>query len=260
VDPATGIVYETEDQGDVSGFYRFVPERKPSAPGHLAGMGGKLQMLKVTATNKYEAGVDQAPGTTLAVSWVDIPNPDPVPATATVNGATASGVFKQGFDAGGVIFRRLEGCWYAGGKIYFGSTNGGNVGMGQIWVHDPVASTISLVFESPSVDVLNFPDNMTVSPRGGIVVCEDEAGAQFIRGVSTAGEIFEFARNLHNSIEFAGACFSPDGQTLFINIYGRATVRTTQVFRRPLQTILGPEKRERALTLAIWGPWTSGLI
>jgi secreted PhoX family phosphatase len=260
VDCATGIIYETEDQGDVSGFYRFVPERKPAAPGELAGMNGVLQMLKVSTAIKYETAVDQAPGITLPVSWVDIPNPDPVPATATVNGATASAVFKQGFDAGGAIFRRLEGCWYANGKIYFGSTNGGNMGLGQIWVYDPVALTIALVFESPGVDVLDFPDNIAVSPRGGIVVCEDGGGAQFIRGVSPTGEIFDFARNIHSSVEFAGACFSPDGQTLFVNVYGRATVRTTQVYKRPLMTILGPERRERALTLAIWGPWNSGLL
>ena len=36
VDPATGAVYETEDQGDGSGFYRFVPSTRPQRPGDLA--------------------------------------------------------------------------------------------------------------------------------------------------------------------------------------------------------------------------------
>jgi uncharacterized protein len=42
VDPATGIVYETEDKNNC-GFYRFVPTQ----PGSLAA-GGKLQMLALT--------------------------------------------------------------------------------------------------------------------------------------------------------------------------------------------------------------------
>jgi secreted PhoX family phosphatase len=37
IDPATGIVYETEDNGEQSGFYRFIPHRQ----GRLAA-GGQL--------------------------------------------------------------------------------------------------------------------------------------------------------------------------------------------------------------------------
>ena len=42
VDPNTGYVYETEDDGDSSGFYKFVPFRR----GNLKE-GGDLYMLKV---------------------------------------------------------------------------------------------------------------------------------------------------------------------------------------------------------------------
>src|SRR5688572_25681687 len=54
VDPATGIVYETEDQGDVSGFYRFVPSAKPTRPGDLAATSGELQILKIVGAPRYE--------------------------------------------------------------------------------------------------------------------------------------------------------------------------------------------------------------
>ena len=30
-----------------------------------------------------------------------------------------------------------------------------------------------MLYESPSQDVLDFPDNVTTSPRGTLVVCED---------------------------------------------------------------------------------------
>jgi secreted PhoX family phosphatase len=116
------------------------------------------------------------------------------------------------------------------------------------------------MFESPGIHVLDFPDNMTVSPRGGIVLCEDGGGTQHIRGLTASGGLFDFARNLHNTIEFAGACFSPDGQTLFVNLYGRSTVRTVTLYKVTEVWPVGPEKHELALTLAIWGPWGSGLI
>ncbi len=67
------------------------------------------------------------------------------------------------------LFRRLEGIWYSEKRFYFTSTNGGEAGLGQVWIYDPKAETITLMFESPSVHVLDFPDNITVSPSGGLV-------------------------------------------------------------------------------------------
>jgi secreted PhoX family phosphatase len=258
VDPATGIVYETEDQGDVSGFYRFVPATKPAKPGDLAATGGAFEMMKIVGQPQYETAINQTIGTPLPVEWVPIANPDPSPPTATIGGVAGSAVFAQGFAAGGVRFRRLEGCWYDKGQIFFVSTNGGNLGLGQVFVYNPAAETLTLVAESPGVDVFDGPDNLCSTPHGGLLVCEDAGAAQYLRGISPAGEIFDFARNLRNTIEFAGACFSPDGQTLFVNLYGRATVRTVTPYKAPQQIPIGPEKFERAATVAIWGPWSAG--
>jgi secreted PhoX family phosphatase len=116
------------------------------------------------------------------------------------------------------------------------------------------------MYESPGIHELDSPDDIVVSPRGGLLVCEDGGGTQFLRGLTPTGEIFDFARNIHNTIEFAGACFSPDGQTLFVNPYGRSTVRTVQLYRSVVLYPTGAEMREKAMTLAIWGPWQSGLI
>jgi len=128
------------------------------------------------------------------------------------------------------------------------STNGG-VGQGQIWEYDPSAERISLLFESPGSHVLNSPDHITVSPRGGIVLCEDGSGQEYLHGLTTGGEIFPFALNnvelrgernglvgdFTNS-EWAGPCYSPDGKWLFANI-------------------LKP-----GITFAITGPWQSGAL
>ncbi|MGH9658108.1 MAG: alkaline phosphatase PhoX [Bryobacteraceae bacterium] len=260
VDPATGIIYETEDQGDVSGFYRYLPANKPAKPGDLASDRGELQMLKVNTADRYVTCINQRTGVALPVSWVPVPNPDPTPVSVMIGAATASATFQQGLNAGGAIFRRLEGSWYSQGKIYFTSTNGGEVGLGQIWVYDPGASTITMVFETPDLHVLDFPDNITVSPRGGLLVCEDGGNGQHLRGVTPSGEIFDFARNIFNSIEMAGACYSPDGQTLFVNMYGRATIRTSTRYGTTTVINIGSEIAEKALTVAIWGPWGQGLL
>jgi uncharacterized repeat protein (TIGR03803 family) len=258
VDPATGIVYETEDQGDISGFYRFVPAVKPTRPGDLAATAGTFEMMKIAGAHQYETAINQTVGVPLPVEWVPIADPDPTPATATVDGSSGSAVFAAGFAAGGARFRRLEGCWYDNGRVFFVSTNGGDMGFGQVFAYSPGAETLTLIAESAGHHVFDGPDNICTTPRGGLVVCEDAGAAQYLRGISPTGEVFDFARNLRNTIEFAGACFSPDGATLFVNLYGRSTVRTTTPFRAARQIPVGPEAFERAATVAIWGPWTSG--
>lgn len=52
-----------------------------------------------------------------------------------------------------------------------------------------------MLFASPSPDVLNNPDNICVSPRGGLVLCEDGGGVEYLHGLTTEGEIFPFAAN-----------------------------------------------------------------
>ncbi|HWP34868.1 MAG TPA: alkaline phosphatase PhoX [Thermodesulfobacteriota bacterium] len=252
VDPATGVVYETEDAGDTSGFYRFVPERRPQRPGELATLSGRLEMLAVRGAPGYETAVDQKVGVPLPVEWVGVAEPDP-----DLEGGAPT-VFAQGLSAGGARFRRLEGCWFGGGRVYFHSTSGGDRGLGQVWVYDVAASTLTLLFESDDPDVLDGPDNICVTPRGGLVLCEDGGGTQFLRGLTPDGAIFDLARNTHNTSEFAGACFSPDGETLFVNIYGRSTTRVTTPRPGGEPVVHPPEAGERALTLAIWGPWAEG--
>ena len=81
--------------------------------------------------------------------------------------------------------------------------------------------------------VMQVPCNLTIWI---LIVCEDNSGKQilpqqFLVGVTPKGECYKFAKNSKSNSEMAGACFSPDGKTLFVNIQGEG------------------------LTLAIWGPW-----
>ena len=64
---------------------------------------------------------------------------------------------------------------------FFVSTSGaGNAGYGQVWEYVPgmtpdQGGELYLRFESPGQDVLDSPDNLNVTPRGGILLCEDDA-------------------------------------------------------------------------------------
>ena len=108
----------------------------------------------------------------------------------------ATSVYNQGRLKGAARFGKLEGAWYGnGGSIYFVASSGGNVGQGQIFEYDPANQRLRLLFESPSADVLNAPDNITVSPRGGLVLCEDGDGIEYVHGLTTDGVIFRFIQN-----------------------------------------------------------------
>lgn len=236
VDPDTGIVLLTEDALR-SGLYRFVPDRPyragESAPALTSG--GRLQMLAIADRPNTDCDRDQEVGVTLPVHWVDIDDPDPP--EAETNGRA---VYEQGWSRGGARFSRGEGCWWGDGGAYFTCTNGGNARRGQVWHYRPRGDDegeLTLRFESPSAEVLDFPDNVCVSPRGGILLCEDGAFRIFMRGLTPEGRIFDFAENTRNGSEFAGATFSPDGETLFVNI-----------------------QSDPGATYAIWGPWGDGVL
>jgi secreted PhoX family phosphatase len=85
---------------------------------------------------------------------------------------------------------------------------------------DPTPLT-DMVYDSPSADHLDNPDNITVTPRGGLLLCEDAAGNNFLEGerliVGLGLQQRGQSRGLSQS-EWAGACYSPDGDWLFVNI------------------------------------------
>jgi secreted PhoX family phosphatase len=250
VDPRTGIVYMTEDNGDpADGFYRYLPDHKGKL--HL---GGKLQMLAIQGEPKYNTVTGQTVGKKLECRWVDIDDPDP-------NGADRfpQAVYMQGRHKGGARFMGLEGGSFSKGSCYFTASDGGDTGQGQMWRYTPdnkdfKRGTLQLVYESHFHRVLSGPDAIVQSPRGGILVCEDGASEDVagqpsrIKYVSPDGKLNDFAQvsvpmQLHDHFgadlfpynperwdnppaegegvgrsECSGAGFSPDGKWLFVHI------------------------------------------
>jgi len=244
IDPNTGYVYETEDDGDNSGFYKFVPFNE----GKLAE-GGDLYMLKVKNVHQADLRSASTIGTTWDVEWVRIDDPS----------ARLQSTFSQGFAKGGARFRRLEGAWWGNVRGYFLATTGGTIaappgGEGQVFEYNPFGETLKLIYNSPSAAECENPDNLTVTPRGGLLMCEDNSGstpndAERLIGLTFDGRAFTFAKNnivlksAYNAAipagdyrqnEWAGACYSPDGKWLFVNI------------------------QTPGITFAITGPWGSG--
>ena len=231
VDPATGYVYLTEDRED-SVLYRFMP----SEPGKLS-RGGRLQAMKVEGLTDLRNWTDTsvAVGTVGRVSWVDLEGVE----------APEDDLRYQAAAKGASLIARGEGIHMGEGEAFICSTSGGDAGLGQIFKLSLSASgdddRLALFFESVSHHQFNFGDNLTVAPNGHLVVCEDQYTVNVdnhLRGITTDGYAYPIAR-LNLQTELAGACFSPDGKTLFVNVYA-------------------PTK-----TLAITGPWdqfNAGLI
>ena len=255
-DPRHGDLYLTEDNfGFPSGFYKYVPPGDPTRAGRIRD-GGTLWMLKVKGVDQAELSLHQANGTTYDVEWVEIDEPwfdfgrPPAGATEALhtNDEAISFVSNQGLAKGAARFSRLEGAVFDQGWVFWTSTQGGATlageeapsgygdGFGQIWGYDIRARRLHMLYESPSREVLDFPDNVTMSRRNTLVVCEDGGEGNYLRGLTRGGRLFDIARNNlpepDANDEFAGAAFTPGGRTLFVNI----------------QDTVG-------LSFAIWGPW-----
>lgn len=220
VDPRTGIVYLTEDRHD-SLIYRFIP----AEPGRLAA-GGKLQALALVeragadTRNWPDTGADRIETVTpLSVRWLDLDETD----------SPDDDLRRRGHAAGAAVFARGEGMWFGNGEVYFACTSGGPARAGQIFRYRPSESEggageagtpgqLELFVESDNPELMTGCDNLTTSPWGDLIVCEDRPDGASLLGVDPDGRLYEFGRNAYSTSELAGACFSPDGRTLFVNI------------------------------------------
>ena len=232
VDPQTGMVYLTEDRWD-SLFYRFIP----NVPGKLQE-GGRLQGLKVVGKPRFDTRNWEAPtlerNTWLEIEWVDLENPD----------TDDNDLRLRGHEKGAAMFARGEGLCLSGRDFAFTATIGGPDRLGQIFVYRPSPAEgtegeranpgkLALIAQSASGSMLRNADNITLSPWGDLIVCEDTPGYCGMVAVRPDGGQYRIAGNAWEGAELAGACFSPDGSTLFVNV------------------------QQANVTLAINGPWST---
>ena len=231
VDPVSGVIFETEDRSDGL-LYRFVPE-VPSQP----VKGGRLQALKVRGRDRFVTtnqgkGDPVIPGRPVDVEWVGLDDVE----------SPSDDLRKRGASKGAAAFARGEGMWYGRGAVYFACTSGGRNKKGQIWRYVPSPSEgrpeeserpgrLELFVEPNSATLLENADNMTVTPWGDLLICENGKAPNQLVGVTPEGALYIVGRNVGNGSELAGVTVSPDATTVFVNI------------------------QSPGLTLAITGPW-----
>jgi secreted PhoX family phosphatase len=233
-----GTAYLTEDASEPLGcFYRFQPRRPLGGRGSLHA-GGALSVMSLEGVES-DLSIVQEPGTVLDVKWLPVANVNP--------GDSETQIREQVLAAGATPIKKAEGVWTGSdGQIWFVSSYAGGpdaedpedvtaaAHSGQIWCFNPRYNTMELVVVFAPGSLHDGPDNITVSPHGFALACTDGEDDQWLIGINEQGETFPFAFNALSDSEFAGATFSPDGQTLFVNI------------------------QSDGLTLAIWGPWHKG--
>jgi uncharacterized protein len=224
IDPATGVVYLTEDASAPNGLlYRATPTTPLGGYGSLRD-GAVLEALVAMDGDSFVADLSEYSeiGATLTTEWAAIPDPLAAEDSTRVqlNKVTRA--------------RKLEGLWWGDDAAYvvcsYARHDDGSVGEhdGQVWRLEPVAGTMQLIVQfgvnaDPESDTFDGPDNITVSPWGGLLLCSDGEGMQHLYTVNAAGEPSIFARNARDAdaeerSEFTGATFSADGETLFVNL------------------------------------------
>jgi secreted PhoX family phosphatase len=252
VDPVRGHLYLTEDAAAPNGLlYRWTPPRG-FRHGHgrlrtLAADAGVLQAFKCfDSGGRFVDDLSRATktGTVYGVDWVDVPDRD----------AASVSVRRQFADGEITRARKLEGMWWSDGGAYIVSSYARAESPvqhdGQVWFYSPSRRTLTLkvligLNQDPSTDgAFDGPDNITVSPYGGLVIAEDGEGIQHLFGATDSGRTYPIARNELNIgtaekpeySEFTGVTFSPDGRTLFANIQIPGI----------MLAITGPWKRQRS--------------
>lgn len=224
----TGIVYLTEDRQHGL-FYRYLPHE----PGRLHE-GGRLQALAIEgrsafSTHNWSGEAAITPGQPLRTYWIDVDNVDSEENDLRLRGAAA----------GAATFARSEDLCVADGDFVFTCTIGGRARLGQVFSYRPSLyegqreereepGRLTLIAEATARSLLRHADNVTMAPWGDLLVCEDTDSRCGIVGIRADGSQYHLADNAHSNSELAGICFSPDGQTMFVNIqYPGTTVAIT---------------------------------
>ena len=240
IDPKTGIVYQTEDEVDGL-FYRYLPNDRRNL-----AKGGRLQALGFKDGGKDSRNWETptwAPGQWREAIWIDVDGVE----------SLDGDLRRRGHAKGAALVCRGEGLHFGKGELYLTATQGGPTRLGQILRYKPSPfegdarekdepGRLQLFVEPRDKQVLHMCDNLTVAPWGHLIVCEDKfdrGGVNYLRAVTPEGKVYTIGRqaqpgtsDVGANTELAGACFSPDGTTLFVNVYWPG------------------------MTLAITGPWS----
>jgi secreted PhoX family phosphatase len=273
-DPVTNYTYLTEDARNVSGFYRYLPNNNDRRVGALeqGGRLQAAKVVGINQANLLALGGNNhvsRVGEVLDIEWVSVDEPDANPANGAsgpYNEARSKGALRMSRGEG--LWYQNDVISVVDTSFGRDSMGRDGRGLGAIWLYrpdrsNPAKGKLELLFAPAARGAGNNPDNICFSPRGGLVTCDDGAAVdegfgpgQRIMGYTAAGEAYVLVKNNvqlseadlaamgrtgqgieagdWTDSEFCGACFDPEGHTLYVNIQGPG------------------------ITFAIRGPWTRG--
>lgn len=190
VDLANDQLYLTEDQRD-GGFYRFTATR--GLPDLSAG---QLEIASVVQR-----------GNSQIIEWLPVPDP------LATNTATRYQV--EGYQA----FRGGEGIAFHNGAVYF-TTKRDN----RVWSYETESRELRVIYdiETSTDPVLAGVDNVTVTPRGDVLVAEDGGDMQLVvLAPSKDSDQFNAYPLLqvvgHDASEITGPAFDPSYTRLYFS-------------------------------------------
>ena len=200
--------YLTEDRNDGL-IYKFIPKNPHSLE---EGQLFALKVKNIRDARNWDLSMVEL-NTIHQIDWVEIEDYDPDEDT----------VRHEGISKGATVFARPEGIISDNESLYICCTSGGNLKKGQIFKINPTSyqeSLLELWYEVQDTASLNMPDNIVIAPWGDLIVCEDNSERNRLWGLTPSGTPYLIAQNSYSESEFAGACFSPIDNTMFVNIQG----------------------------------------
>lgn len=183
IDPEDGRAYLTEDRSD-GRLYRFTP----NAWGDL--QGGVLEVARVVAGFR--------------VIWLPVPHPNRGPGIPPTRRQVPSST----------AFRGGEGIVHHDRHVYF-TTKGDD----RVWDLDLASERIRVVYHRATdlLHQLGGVDNVTVSPRGDLVVAEDGGNMELVV-LTTGGVGLPLLRVTGQAgSELTGPAFDPTGSRLYFS-------------------------------------------
>ena len=188
VDPERGHLYLTEDRPDGC-LYRFRP--RGAHGGRLDLSAGTLEVAQV---------LGEGPEGMLRWHAVTDPAAGSVPTRAQVAQSTR-------FDGG-------EGLWYREGVLFL-STKGDD----RIWAYEIGSSRLSILYDASksSNPILSGVDNLTMAPRGDLLVAEDGGDMQIVAIAPdrSLSPVLQVVRQPWS--EITGPAFDPSGRRLYFS-------------------------------------------
>lgn len=145
---------------------------------------------------------------------------------------------------GATVHHKIEGCWSDARGLWFtlsyvdakdAAKYGIDEDWGMVMYYNFADQTLTMKDYYPVGGYFDSPDNITVSPWGGVVIAEDGSDPNHLIAFTERLGRNALAKDNAERGEWAGPCFSKAGNVLFASIQSDCTYAITGPFAKYLQ-------------------------